>query len=159
VVNQQGQKKQQSSSHPLAELENNLSDVVRVFGTQQLPYLDLSSALGRYRRRNRGRCSLCSNRLHCTRLGLTFQPSRPNRLLTSRRTQGTWCQGSGSSRINRLKICWLMSASGTRRHWGAALGCEQTRHRETLDRAQGSSLRPSVVRSAGLPWLPARHAL
>jgi|GEM_PF-5883889 len=37
VVNQQGQKIQESSSHPLAELEINLSDVVRVFGTQQLP--------------------------------------------------------------------------------------------------------------------------
>jgi hypothetical protein len=33
----------------------------------------------------------------------------------------------------------------------AALGCEQTRRRETLDRLQGSSLRPSVVRSARLP--------
>jgi hypothetical protein len=50
VVIQQVQKIQQSGSHPLTKLEINHSNVLRVFGTQQLPYLDLSSNLGRCRR-------------------------------------------------------------------------------------------------------------
>lgn len=51
VVIQQVQKIQQSASHPLTKLEVNLSDVLRVFGTKQRPYLDLSSDLGRCRQR------------------------------------------------------------------------------------------------------------